>query len=101
MRITSDNFLRATVNAMCEDNVVKLIKGVPGTMKMFTLFSTLIMCEIEDNDIDEDKYDEIVSRIVAEITPEDADVISMLKMLSLMTFADDIYENLKSVINSR
>ena len=101
MKITVDTFIGATAKAMSKKEAVNLIKGIPGTMKMFTLFSTLIMCEIEDKDIDEDKYDEIVSCIVAEITPEDADVISMLKMLSLMTFADDIWENIKSVINSR
>ena len=101
MKITVDTFLEATAKAMSRKEAVKLIKGVPGTMKMFMLFSTLILCETENKDIDEDKYDELVSNIIAEITPEDADVVSMLKMMSLMTFADDIWENLKSVINSR
>ena len=101
MRITVDTFLEATAKAMSKKEAVKLIKGIPGTMKMFTLFSILILIEVEDKDIDEDDYDGIVSNIIAEITPDDADVVSMLKMLSLITFADGIWENLKSVINNR
>lgn len=101
MKITVDAFLGATARAISKKEAVNLIKGVPGTMKMFTLFSSLILIEVDGKDIEEDDYAGIVSNIIAEITPEDADVVSMLKMLSLMTLADDIWENLKSVINNR
>lgn len=101
MKITVDAFIGATAKAMSKKEAVKLIKCIPGTMKMFTLFSTLILCETEDKDIDEDDYDGIVGNIIAEITPEDADTVSMLKMLSLITFADDIWENLKREVSNR
>lgn len=99
MRITSDNFLRATASAMCEEYTVKLIKGVPGTMKMFTLFSALILAEADGKVIDETDYEIIVDSILAQITPDDANELSILKTLSLMTFADVIWEHLKSGVN--
>ena len=101
MKITKENFLKATAEAMTTESTVKLFNAQPEAFDMFTLFSYLVFNKIEDKDITEDQFTDAVANTIVDSLPDNITDATMLKDMALIIFSNMIWSELEKLEKPR
>ena len=101
MKITKDNFTKATAEAMQNDSTKKLFKAEPVAFEMFSLFAFAVFNRLDGKDITEDDFDDTAADVIVDILPEDITDGTMLKVMALVTFSNRIWTELEKTGQAR
>lgn len=97
MKVTRELFLKATANAMEIDSTKKLFDAEPIAFDMFSLFSYIVMAKVENKEITEDDFTEVIADVIVESLPDSLTNGTMLKDLALVVFSIQIWNNLEKL----
>lgn len=97
MKITKDNYLKATAEAMSTESSVELFNACPETFDMFTLFAYCVFNKVENKETTEEEFDRAVATIIAKSLPDKISDSTMLKDLALLVFANMIWSELEKL----
>ena len=95
MKITQDNFTKATAEAMSRESTQKLFKAVPKAFDMFSLFSFILFNRLEGKDVTEDDFIGSMAMVILEALPDSIKQSTVIKYLALIIFSSQILEELK------
>ena len=95
MKITKDNFTKATAEAMNWESTQKLLKAVPQAFDMFSLFSFILFNRLEGKDVTEDDFIGSVAMVILDALPDSIKQSTMIKYLALMILSLEIWEELE------
>ena len=100
MKITKDNYTKATAKAMQNESTNKLFKAEPVAFDMFSLFAFAVFNRLDGKDITEDSFQSTVADVLVQASQEKISVISMIKQLALIIFSFQIWEELEKLDKS-
>lgn len=95
MKITKDNFTKATAEAMNRKSTQKLFKAVPKAFDMFSLFSFILFNRLEGKDVTEDDFIGSTTMVILDALPDSIKRSTIIKNLALIIFSLQIWEELK------
>lgn len=95
MKITKDNYTKATAEAMNRESTQKLFKTEPKAFDMFSLFSFILFNRLEGKDVTEDDFIGSVTMVILGVLPDSIKQSTMIKYLALIMFSSQIWEELK------
>ena len=95
MKITKDNFTKATAEAMKRESTQKLFKADPKAFDMFSLFSFILFNRLEGKDVTEDDFIGSVAMVILAVLPDSIKQSTMINSLALIIFSSQILEELK------
>ena len=97
MKITKDNFTKATAEAMNRESTQKLFKADPKAFDMFSLFSFILFNRLEGKDVTEDDFIGSVAMVILDALPDRIKQSTMIKNLALIIFSLQIWDELKKL----
>ena len=97
MKITKDNYIKATAEAMSTESSVKLFKASPEAFDMFTLFAYCVFNKVENKETTEEDFDKAVATTIVESLPDKITDGTMLKDLALVIFSNMILSELEKL----
>lgn len=97
MKITKDNYIKATAEAMSRESTVKLFESDPNTSDAFTLFAYIVFTKIDGKDITEDDFDDAIADTIVGALPDKITNSTMLKDLALIIFSKMIWTELEKL----
>lgn len=100
MKITKDNYIKATAEAMNRESTQKLLKADSQVFDMFSLFAFAVFNRLDGKDITEDSFYSTVADVIAQASPEKISSISTIKQLALIIFSLQIWEELEKLDKS-
>ena len=95
MKITKDNYIKATAEAMNRESTQKLFKADPKAFDMFSLFSFILFNRLEGKDVTEDDFVGSVAMVILDALPDSIKQSTMINSLALIVFSSQIWEELK------
>lgn len=95
MKITKDNFTKATAEAMNRESTQKLFKDDPKAFDMFSLFSFILFNRLEGKDVTEVDFIGSVAMVILDVLPDSIKQSTMINSLALIIFSSQILEELK------
>ena len=95
MKITKDNFTKATAEAMNRESTQKLFKADPKAFDMFSLFSFILFNRLEGKEVTEDDFIDSVAMVILDALPDRIKKSTMINSLALIIFSSQILEELK------
>lgn len=95
MKITKDNYVKATAEAMNRESAQKLFKAEPQTFDMFSLFSFILFTRLEGKDVTDDDFTDAVLMVILDALPDSIKRSTIIKNLALIIFSLQIWEELK------
>ena len=95
MKITKDNFTKATAEAMNRESTQKLFKADPKAFDMFSLFSFILFNRLEGKDVTEDDFTGSVAMVILDALPDRIKQSTKINSLALIIFSSQILEELK------
>ena len=95
MKITKDNFTKATAEAMNRESTQKLFKADPKAFDMFSLFSFILFNDIEGKDVTEDDFIGSTAMVILDALPDSIKQSTMIKYLALIILSLQIWKELK------
>lgn len=100
MKITKDNYTKATAEAMKRESTEKLFKAEPQAFDMFSLFSFTLFTRLEGKDVTEDDFTDAVSMVIVDALPDSIKQSTMIKNLALIIFSLQIWDELEKLNKS-
>jgi hypothetical protein len=100
MKITKDNFMKATAEAMNRDATLKLFNAEPQAFDMFSLFSFTLFTRLEGKDVTEDDFTDSVAMVLVDVLPDSIKQSTMIKNLALIMFSLQIWDELEKLDKS-
>lgn len=101
MKITRENWLKATADAMSRENTKKLFEASPSSFDLFSMFSYLIWLEIDGKDVTEEDIADVTAKVITELsTADELSNLAMIKSIALIIFSIQIYEELEKATKS-
>lgn len=95
MKITKDNYTKATAEAMSRESTQKLFKADPKVFDMFSLFSFILFDRLEGKDVTEDDFIGSVVMVILDVLPDSIKQSTIIKFLAPIIFSLQIWEELK------
>lgn len=95
MKITKDNFTKATAEAMNRESTQKLFKAEPKAFDMFSLFAFILFNRLEGKDVTEDDFAGSVAMVILDALHDSIKQSTMINSLALIIFSSQILEELK------
>lgn len=95
MKITKDNYIKVTAEAMNRESTQKLFKTDPKAFDMFSLFSFILFNRLEGKDVTEDDFIGSVAMVILDALPDSIKQSTMINSLALIIFSSQIWEELK------
>ena len=97
MKITKDNYTKATAEAMSRESTQKLFKAYSQAFDMFSLFSFILFNRLEGKDVTEDDFIGSVEMIILDALPDSIKRSTMIKYLALIIFSLQIWDELEKL----
>ena len=95
MKITQDNFTKATAEAMNRESTQKLFKADPKAFDMFSLFSFIVFNRLEGKDVTEDDFIGSTAMVILDALPDRIKQSTMINSLALIIFSSQILERIE------
>ena len=95
MKITKDNYIKATAEAMNRESTQKLFKADSQAFDMFSLFSFILFDRLEGKDVTEDDFIDSLVMVILDTLPDSIKHSTTIKYLALILFSLQIWEELK------
>lgn len=95
MKITKDNYTKATAEAMNRESTQKLFKADPKAFDMFSLFSFILFNRLDGKDVTEDDFIGSAAMVILDALPDSIKRSTMIKNLALIILSIQIWEELK------
>ena len=95
MKITKDNYTKATAEAMNRESTRKLLKADSQAFDMFSSFSFILFNRLEGKDVTEDDFIGSVAMVILGTLPDSIKQSTMIKYLALIILSLQIWEELK------
>lgn len=95
MKINKDIFLAATAEVMQNDSAKKLFKAEPVAFDMLSLFAFAVFNKLDGKDITYDTFYSTVADVLVQASQEKISGVAMLKLLALIIFSLQIWEELE------
>lgn len=95
MKITKDNYTKATAEAMNRESTQELFKADPKAFDMLSLFSFILFNRLEGKDVTEDDFIGSVAMVIRDALPDSIKQSTMIKYLALIILSLQIWEELK------
>lgn len=95
MKITKDNFTKATAEAAKWESAQKLFKVDSQAFDMFSLFSFILFNRLEGKDVTEDDFIGYVAMVILDALPDSIKQSTMIKNLALMILSLQIWKELE------
>ena len=101
MKATRDDFMKATQNALTRSDTLKFVITHPEFIEPAIDFSILIANRLQGKDFDSSEYARTVDCLAEILKRDNLTVKSYTKILSLVTFGLQLYNELEDVLISR
>lgn len=95
MKITKDNYTKATAEAMNRESTQKLFKADPKAFDMFSLFSFILFNRLEEKDVTEDDFIGSVAMVILDALPDSIKQSTMINSLALIILSLRIWKELE------
>lgn len=95
MKITKDNYTKATAEAMNRESTQELFKADSQAFDMFSLFSFILFNRLEGKDVTEDDFIGSTAMVILDALPDSIKQSTMIKYLALIILSLQIWEELK------
>lgn len=93
MKITKDNFTKATAEAMNRELTQKLFKAEPKAFDLFSLFAFTLFNRLEGKDVTEDDFAGSAATVI--LDDDSIKQTTMINSLALIVFSSQILKELK------
>jgi hypothetical protein len=101
MKITKENWLKATAKAMSNEPTQELFGNVPEMFDIFSEYAFMLFKSLKNEEHDFDSYAEIASTVCAEIKKgAPTGEVSTMIVIALITLSVMIWESLDDSENS-
>lgn len=95
MKITKDNYTKATAEAMNRELTQKLFKADSQAFDMFSLFSFILFNRLEGKDVTEDDFIGSMAMVILDALPDSIKQSTVIKNLALIIFSLQIWGELE------
>ena len=101
MKATRDDFMKATQNVLTKPENLELVISNPEFIEPAIYFSILIANRLQGKDFDSSEYARTVDSLAEKLKNHKLTVNSYTKILALVTFGLQLYDELEDVLISR